>query len=255
MKIAVITGASSGIGHQFALQLDNEGFDEIWGIALPDDKLENLKNELKTKVRTIGLDLTSPADLEKYASILEEEQPNVSWLVNCSGYCKFGDYATIPLKTSLNMIDLDVKALVAMTELTLPYMQKEGRIIEIASMAGLQPVPYMNVYSASKAFVLSYSRALNRETRKRQGVSVTCVCPLWTKTNFLNVANQTTSKVVTYISTQYDPAKVVAKAIKDTKKKKDVSIYGFKAKNQRLLVKLIPHRMAINVWLRQQKLK
>ena len=254
MKIAIVTGASSGIGREFCRQLDSEGFEEIWGIALPDSNLESLKNELKTPVKTIGLDLTNPSDLEKYEQTLKQSNAEVSWLVNCSGYCKFGDYKAIPLKTSLNMIDLNVKALVATTELTLPFIKKGGKIIEIASMAGMQPVPYMNVYSASKAFVLSYSRALNKEVKKAE-ISITCVCPLWTKTNFLNVARQTTNNVVTYISTQYDPKKVVRRAIKDTKKKRDVSIFGFKAKNQRLLVKLFPHSMAMDIWLRQQKLK
>lgn len=254
MNIAVVTGASSGMGREFVRILDDYGFDEIWGLALEEDKLEEVKKETKTKFRYFAVDLTNFESIESYNEALKKSKPNILWLVNCSGFCKFGRFDEIPIKSSSAMIDLNCKALVQMTELSLPYMTKGGRIIEIASMAGLQPTPYMSVYGASKAFVLSYSRALNRELKVKK-ISVTCVCPLWTNTNFQKVARENTASAVTYFSTSYDPKKVIAKAVKDAKKRKEISIYGTKANFQKFLVKILPHRWVLNIWCRQQKAK
>lgn len=255
-NIAIITGASSGIGKEFVKILDNENFDEIWGIALEEEKLKLLKNEIKSKIKVFALDLTDAESFEKIKEKLTKEKPNVKWLVNCSGFGKFGRVDEIELKYSESMIDLNCKALVKMTEIVLPYMKENSNIVQIASIAAMQPVPYLTTYAATKAFVLSYSRGLRMELKSKK-INVTCVCPFWTKTNFFNVAKQTkaTNEVVTKYVVMYDATKVVKKAIKDTKKKKQVSIYGFKSKLQSFFVKLMPVSLIMNMWINQQKFK
>ncbi len=253
MNIAVVTGASSGMGKEFAKALDKTGaYQQIWVIARRKERLDLLAAELKTPVRVIGLDLTDPVSFKDYASLLENERPNVVTLVNCSGFGKFGTYADIPLCESLNMIDLNCKAVVQMTELTLPYMSKGSDIVNLDSLSSFQPVPYLNVYAATKAFVLSYSRALNRELSPR-GIRVMAVCPGWVRTEFFDRATVTDEKAVTYFNVTYSPEQVIATAMKDRAKKKDVSVHGLPVKMQVLLVKLLPHRFVMNTWLRQQK--
>lgn len=252
MNIAVITGASSGMGREFVKQIDSFGLDEIWGIALDEAGLDSLEKEVKTKLKKFALDLTDAKSFDILVEALSNGQPNVVWLANCSGFCKFGDYATIPLKISVNMIELNDIALVKMTELFLPYMKENAKIIQIASMAGLQSTPYMNVYGASKAFVLSYSRGLSAELKPRK-ISCTCMCPLWTNTNFLKEAQKTSDSQVGHISSGYDAAKVVARGINDAKLGKVVSFYGAKSKLQVLAVKLLPHSLVMKLWLSQQK--
>ena len=187
-KIAVITGASSGMGRRFAETVREFGvFDEIWAIARRLDRLEELKETAPFPVRPIALDLTDPASFDTYASLLKEESAEVGLLVNASGYGKFDAVEKLSMEDDLGMIDLNCRALTAMTKLVLPYMHNGGRIIEIASVAAFQPIPYINVYGASKAFVLSFSRALNREVKKR-GIQVLALCPFWTKTAFFDRA-------------------------------------------------------------------
>ena len=106
MKVAIITGASSGMGRDFVLQLDKTGeYEELWVIARREDRLKSLADETKTPVKPIPLDLTSEADIKKYEALLKEENPDVTMLVNCSGYGKFGRYDQIPLEDCMGMIE------------------------------------------------------------------------------------------------------------------------------------------------------
>lgn len=258
MKIAVVTGASSGMGRKFCEILDGEGLDEIWGIGLGKEKMEEVKASLKTPFRFFDMDLTVEKNLIYYKNALAESNPEIKWLVNASGFGKFGRHDEIPVETSVNMIDLNCGALVYMTETSIPYMAKGSKIVQIASVAGFQPIPYIAVYGATKAFVVSYSRAI-REELKPKGISVTCVCPFWTKTEFFDRAkkinSKTSNEVVTKYVVMYDPQKVIKKAYRDARKGKAVSIYGFVARSQVRLVKCMPTQLTMNVWLGQQKLK
>lgn len=255
-NIIIITGASSGMGKEFAKQLDDKDFDEIWGIALSQDKLRNLAGELKTPFKYFDWDLTKEESFVRLKDVLEKEKPNIQWLINCSGFGKFGRYDEIEISQSINMIDLNCKALVQMTEICLPFINEGGRIIEIASVAGFQPTPYINVYAATKAFVLSYSRALNVELKHRK-ISVTCVCPFWTKTAFFKRATDVKrdSEVITKYVVMYIPEKVVKKAIKDAQKRKELSICGFIARSQVRMVSLLPKKLVMKVWCLQQNFK
>ena len=152
MKIAVITGASSGMGRECAVQLDRlRKYDEIWVIARRGDRLLSLTGALRAKVRPVPLDLTADGSVAEYAKLLAEHQPDVKTLVNAAGFGLFGNFADLPLDEQLNMIDLNCKALVAMTHVTLPYMNEGGEIYEFASIASMQPIPFLNIYAATKA--------------------------------------------------------------------------------------------------------
>lgn len=253
-NIIVITGASSGIGKEFAVLLDKTvKADEIWAIARRKEKLDELSSILKTPVKSISLDLSCTANVNVYAEILRQENVNVKMLVNCSGYGKFNHYENISPEINQNMIDLNVKAVVAMTDATLPYIGKGGKIINIASCAGFQPIPYINIYAATKAFVLSYTRALNAEL-KYKGISATAVCPYWTKTEFFDRAVVKDEKtVIINYGVMYDPKKVVLKAYKDAMKGKDISVYGATNNLQKLGAKLLPHKLVMKIWCRRQK--
>lgn len=153
------------------------------------------------------------------------------------------------------MVDLNCKAVMAMCQNSIPYMQKGAKIINIASVAAFQPIPYINVYGATKAFVLSYSRALNRELRSR-GISITAVCPFWTKTEFFNraIEREENAVVKKYVA-MYVPEQIVKRAWRDAERGRDVSKYGFVARFQMLLAKILPHSFVMSYWMHQQKLK
>lgn len=254
MGIAVITGASSGMGREFALQLPKEEvFDEMWVIARRTEALESLRRLVPCPLRVISLDLLDEGSFQRYADLLAEEKPQVSVLVNCAGFGKFGRYDQIPLEDCLRMIDLNCKALVAMTQLTLPYMGRGSRIVELDSLSAFQPVPYINVYGSTKSFVLSYSRALNRELRPR-GIRVMSVNPGWVKTEFFDHATATSRSAVTYYNIMYEARDVISTAVHDLyHTKKELSIHGLPVKLQVLGVKLLPHKLVMDIWMRQQK--
>lgn len=258
MKIAIVTGASSGMGRKFVLKLDKIGLDEIWGIGLGKDALEEVKALTKTNFRYFDMDLTDIKNLKFYENALKEANPEVEWLVNASGFGKFGRYDEINLETSLNMIDLNCKALVYITEITLPFMHEGGKIAQFSSVAAFQPVPYINVYAATKAFILSYSQALSQEL-KSSGITVTAVCPYWTRTSFFErakkVDHKTNSEVVTKYTVMYEPDKVIDKSFKDVKNGKAVSVYGVKAKMQMMISKLVPKSLIMKSWIKQQHLE
>ncbi len=254
MRIAIVTGASSGMGKEFAKKIDELKLDEIWGIALGEEDLIKTGNELKTSFKSFNLDLTNAENFKIIEDKLKQENPQVEILVNCSGFGKFGRYDEIPTDALLNMIDLNCKALVHLTQLVLPFMPNKARIVQFGSISAFQPVPWIAVYGATKAFVVSYSRALNVELKPRK-ISVTCICPYWTKTAFFKRAVNPNNKVITHYAVMYDPQKVIKKAFKDVMKRKELSIYGFVASAQAKLVKILPHKLVMAIWCKQQNFK
>lgn len=254
MNIAIVTGASSGMGKEFVYALDREKkYDEIWAIARRADRLEALQSEVETKIVPIALDLTKAESFHIYRALLAARTPNVLVLVNCSGFGKFGTYSDIDPEVACEMIDLNCKALVRMTEYTLPYMQRGAHVLQLDSLSSFQPVPYIGTYGATKAFVLSYSRALNVELKPR-GIKVMAICPGWVKTEFFDRAKTDCGDAVTYFNILYDAKDVVSTAMKDMyKKNRDVSIHGLPVRLQVLGVKLMPHKLVMKIWMKQQK--
>ena len=248
-RIAIVTGASSGFGREFVkLLVSKKEIDEIWAVARDRKKLKQLVSVYGKKVRCISMDLSDKNRIKKFDSILKKENVCISYLINNAGYGKFGSYGDLDVDSSLNMIDLNVSGVVAMGLVCIPYMKRGSHIINVASQAAFQPLPYLNIYSATKAFVRNYSRALNVELRDR-GISVTAVCPGWMKTAFFDRAEIGAAKGVNRFIGMTSPGKVAAKALKDAKKGKDTSVYGGYVKSAHLFAKLFPQRTVMKVWL------
>ena len=251
MKIAIVTGASSGMGREFVKGIDaEERLDEIWLIARRRDRLEELAGELRAGARIVPLDLMDAASFDEYAALLESEKPEVATLCNAAGFGRFALFTETDLKSNLGMIDLNDKATVAMCQLTLPYMKRGARIINLDSLSAFQPVPYECVYGATKAFILSFSRALNVELEPR-GIRVMAVSPGWVQTEFFDHA-VTDNGAVTYYDKIWTPEQVVERALRDYKKGRDVSVLGASVRRQVFLVKLLPHKLVMKIWMKQQ---
>jgi len=250
MKIAVITGASAGIGREFVRAVDQQQrFDEIWVIARRADRLARLGEECANPIRPLALDLSDDKSIEEYARLLAEEKPEISLLVNAAGCGVFGPFAQADLSSVLQSARLNALALTAMCRVSLPFMGKGDSIINLGSNSAWQPVPYQAVYGASKSYVLNFSRALWRELRPK-GIHVMCVCPGWIKTEFQQHAHH--DDYIRYVDRWYGPEEVAAQALKDLKKKKMVSILGHPVRRQVRLVKFLPVKLVMDIWCRQQ---
>ena len=255
MNIAIVTGASSGMGREFVLQLPNfVQVDEIWAVARRADALESLKTATSVPVRPISADLCKDESFENLAQLLESEKPNVRLLVNAAGFGKFGAYHRVSVEDDCRMIQLNCTALVRMTRMVLPYMSAGSHILQLDSLSAFQPVPYINTYAATKHFVLAYSRGLNQEL-KSSGIRCMAMNPGWVKTEFFNHAFQTNEhNEVQYFNRLYEAKDVVATGLKDLyKSKKDYSVHGLPVKLQVFFVNLLPHSMVMKTWLNQQK--
>lgn len=248
MKIAIVTGASSGLGRAFVRRLDAlGGLDEIWGVARRAGRMEELAGELRTPLRAIPLDLTEPESAERLQDLLEREAPDVRVLVNAAGFGKFGTYADMTLSETRDMIDLNCRAAVALTAVAIPYMRRGARILEICSSASFQPLPGLNVYAAGKAFLLHYSRGLRWEVAPR-GIRVTAVCPGWIKTEFMAVARDTKNgKTVRHFPFALRPETVARRALRDSHLLA-VTTCGLPALVQRTASKYLPHCFIMACW-------
>ena len=249
MRIAVITGASSGIGREFVYAIDKMDLDEIWVIARRQDRLEELREKCSHPVRTLSLDLSEDTGIDAYQELLNLEKPEIHILVNAAGFGVFGPFAENDLQKQLKSARLNALALTAMCHVSLPYMKDGDSIVNMGSNSSWQPVPYQTVYGASKSYVLNFSRALGREMKDR-GIHVMCVCPGWIRTEFQQVAEH--DRYIRYVDRWYGPDEVVDQAMKDLKKKKQVSILGHPVRRQVRLVKFLPVNLVMDIWCRQQ---
>lgn len=254
MNIAIVTGASSGMGREFVRQLSAwVQVDEIWAIARRTDALEELKKETAIPVRPVSLDLLKEESFETLQTMLEAEKPSIKLLVNAAGFGKFGAYHKVSIADDCRMIDLNCKALVVMTRLCIPYMGKSSHILQLDSLSAFQPVPYITTYGATKAFVLSYTRAMIREL-KGTGIRMMAMNPGWVKTEFFDHAMKTNAGEVQYFNILYEAKDVVATGLRDLyNTRKDYSVHGLPIRNQVRAVKLMPHSIVMKIWLNQQK--
>jgi short-subunit dehydrogenase len=192
MNIALITGASSGIGEVFARKLAARGRNVLL-VARSEDKLITLCNELgrsnSIRAQYVALDLSEPESPARLFEEAEKRGLQVDMLINNAGFGSMGEFSKLDLARELNMIDLNIKSLVELTQRFLQPMieRKQGAIINVASTAAFQPVPFMATYAATKAFVLSFSEALWEENRP-YGIKVLALCPGVTDTNFFEAA-------------------------------------------------------------------
>ncbi len=190
-NIALITGASSGLGREFALQIDRHSLwplDEIWLVARRQEELEKTARQLSRPARIFVVDLTRPNGIEEIAQALREQSPRVQILVNNAGFGAYGLFQEVPLERQLSMIDLNISALVHLSRLGLDYMDRGSVLLNVASLAAYFPLAHFAVYAATKAFVKSFSIALGAEVKER-GILVHTLCPGPVRTEFAVVAS------------------------------------------------------------------
>ena len=250
MAIAIITGASSGIGEEFARQLHlSEGIEEFWFVARRRERMEELTARLGVKAKIITADLTTEDGINTVRAALEEEKPQVKYLVNAAGFGNFGTFEELAESDVVKMIDLNVKALVLITHMTVPYMVKGGRIIELGSGSCCTPLPAFNVYASSKSFVLHYTKALNFEIKK-YGLRATCFCPGWVETEFLGKA---TAKSDVTMPKSMKPLlsceRVVKKCVRAARRGKTMCVTNWYTKLQHMLFKLTPDSFLSRTWV------
>ena len=254
-KIAVVTGATSGMGRKMAEEINDSipNVSEIWLFGRRKDRLEALDRVLTKKTRLFPMDLQSDFSLAEYEKLLADEKPQIVFLVNAAGFGKIGTISSLSIKDQLGMIDLDMRALTALTRLSIPYLSKKSRIINFASMAAFLPQPSFAVYAACKSYVLSFSRALNEELRGT-GCVVTAVCPGPVRTEFFDIA-ETSGRIPFYkLFFMADPDKVVRKAFRDSVTGRDISIYGASMNAFALMTKLLPHSFIFFIMRRINRL-
>ena len=247
-SIVIVVGASSGMGEEFALQLDAHlrKTDEIWLIARRKDKLEALSRRLRNNIRIFSMDITKEAQIERLQDALIDNDCTIRMLVNCAGYGIIGNFSEIPVDEQLGMVRLNCEALTNVTHCCLPFMQKNSRIIQLASSAAFLPQPGFAVYAATKSYVHSFTQAL-REEVKSKGIYVTSVCPGPVDTPFFHRAEQNGNKLAIKQMTMVDSKSVVSRALKDSCNKKAVSVYSLPIQMLWVLAKLVPHSIAVPI--------
>ncbi|MBQ7760465.1 MAG: SDR family NAD(P)-dependent oxidoreductase [Clostridia bacterium] len=242
MNIAIITGASSGIGVEFFKEMQKETLDEVWVIARREGKLAEICEKYgKIRYRVLPMDITSPENLKNFASLLKDESPHIRFLFNNAGFGVHGDLDQADYTLQGKMVDLNVRALTEITTISLPYMTKGACIINTCSIASFVPNPRMTVYSSTKAYVMSFTKSLRFELRKKK-INVTAICPGPMATEFLEVAGIDKGVSKTFDTLPYcNPEKTAKKGIRAAKRGKCVYTPRGFYKFYRLLAKLLPH--------------
>ena len=245
MNIAIVTGASSGLGREFVKQIDRSfALDEIWLIARRKERLSELANELKNaKGIVLPADLTRSEEVEKIVSRLKKEKPAIQLLVNNAGFGKFGKFRDVPFKHYKDMIELNIRALTQLTYEALPFMGRGSKLVNVASAAAYVSLPYNSVYAATKAYVLSLTNALASEL-KQQGIHAMALCPGPMNTEFFEVFSE--GKLQKSLRS-VQPEDVVRTALNDLKKNKWASVHGLSMKTAVLLTKFLPRRISTHL--------
>ena len=241
MKIAIITGASSGLGVEFYKAIQNEPLDEIWIISRRKERLDEIKEKFGAiQTRVIPMDITTRESMESLKALLEAERAEIKLLINNAGAGVYGPVENADYKAQGSMIELNVRALTEITTISLPYITPKSCIINTCSIASFVPNANLTVYSSTKAYVMSFSRALRYELRSKK-INVTAICPGPMETEFLAVAglDDGQSKAFDKLP-RCNPEKTAIKGLKASKRGKAVYTPRFFYKLYRVLSKIIP---------------
>lgn len=247
-SIVIIVGASSGLGEQFALQIDAHfrKTDEIWLIARRKDKLVKLSRRMRNNTRILEMDITDETKLRELSSLLKQYDCKIRMLVNCAGYGLIGDFTELEYEEQMGMVRLNCEALTRVTHLCIPYMVHGTRIIQMASSAAFMPQPGFAVYAATKAYVHSFTQALRQEL-KEKGIVLTSVCPGPVDTPFFSIAEKNGQMLAIKSMCLVDSSEVVCKALRDACAKRAVSVYSLPIKGFALITKLIPNNILLPI--------
>lgn len=244
MLIAVITGASSGIGEAFLRRtVTDKSYDQIWVIARREDRLNALKDELDPqRIIPVAADIASSVGIDILRNKLEYEKPSIALLINCAGMGKRGNVKDSRTSDLAATIDLNCRCLTEVTSICIPYMiDVHSNIINIASSAAFLPQPGFAVYAASKAYVVSLSRALACEL-KPYDIGVTTVCPGPVKTEFLSKATDNKESEFTGLRAlcAADADKLAKASLKAASAGRRLFVYGISQKALHLASKIVP---------------
>ena len=240
MNIAIISGASRGIGLEFAKLLDGYAFDELWLICGKNTPLF----KFKTPVRIFNLDLSEKSPYKDVKIALSNENPTIKYLVCSAGVGYNGNVEELSEENIENTIIINCSALSLLTKISIPYMSYGSKIIEIASGAGFLPQPSFSVYSASKAYVINFARALGRELSKKK-ITVTAVCPGPVDTDFFSNLENVKEYKKRHLISAY---KVASGALKASKKGKRVYSPTLSIKLVHLASKILPINLILKFY-------
>jgi len=244
MEYALITGASKGIGKSMAEELARRGFNLVLvarSVSLLQEESDNLSRRFGIQADFLAADLSLPESAEKVYNFCQQKNYNITVLVNNAGYGLSGSFERYSLDEQLNMMQVNMGALVQLTHLFLPRLlsQPQSYILNIASSAAYQAVPYLSLYAATKSFVLSFSRGLRAEL-SGSTVSVTCISPGATDTEFATRAKIGEKGLKAAAKVNMRPEKVASIAINSMLAKKSEVITAGINKLGAFLVWLLP---------------
>ena len=241
--IAIVTGATGDIGEEFVKSLLSES-DQVWAVGRSENKLSSLKEKYGDKIVPVRVDLSDRNDIFSFCEKIESEKPEIRYLVNNAGVAKMKPVSEFTLEEISDMLDINDKAATLICRACIPYMVKGSYILNVASASAFQPNPYIALYSASKAYLLSFTRSLNVEN---ENITCTAVCPGWVDTKML--PKKRDGKDIRYPG-MTPASKVVEVALKDCHKGKDVSVCSFYFRYMRFLSKVTPHSIAMKMWVK-----
>ena len=249
-NIAIVTGASSGLGHELCRQIDTGLFgpiDEIWAIARRKERLDALSRTSTIKVRSFPLDLTEPVSFDILENALADTpHTHVKLLINCAGIMRFGTFRCVSPTDTNKMMNLLCLAPVEMTYRALPFMREGSHILNISSVAAFMPIPELSIYSACKRFIFDWSRSLNAEL-KNVDIHVCALCPKYMKTELLqNVGNERSFNKTTFIGFE-SVEHVIKSAAQAVATNKDVCIPSLDMKAFYLSTKVLPYPLMLQI--------
>ncbi len=250
MKIAIVTGASSGLGQEYVRVIAEkyDEIDEIWVIARRTERLTELKSKFPNKkIFPISLDLTKYESYETLAGMLESEKPEIKILVNNAGFGTLGDFDTMDMNTQTRMVDLNNRALTAVTSVSLPYMKRGSFAVNVCSIASFAPNPRMTVYCSTKAYVLSFSKSLRFELKKK-GINVLALCPGPMDTEFLPAAGIEKGSSHTFDTLpRVNPAMAAERSLLYASRGRGIYTPRLFFKLYRFLAKALPHGIVMHM--------
>lgn len=236
--IAIVTGATSGIGRQFALQLKGiSNIDELWLTGRNREALSEFSDEV-----AIEADISTDEGIDRIREKIEAERPEILFLINCAGLGYRAGFADQTPGMISDTIDVNCRALTLLTSVCIPYMKKGGsHIINVASSAGFIPQPGFSVYAASKSYVISFSRSLSREL-KSSGITVTAVCPGPVRTGFQSRATSGKEDEFSGFRSKVakEPDEIAKRSLKAAMSGRDVLVIGLSQKFLHTAAKIIP---------------
>lgn len=246
MKIAIITGATSGLGSEYLKNIYemHPELDDIWIVARRKDRLDMLC-EKYNKATPVVLDLSADESISAFSKMLEQQKPDIRVLVNNAGFGELGNFYENDYKTQMSMIDLNNKALTALCTICVKYMSKGAYIINVSSIASFAPTPRMAVYCSTKAYVKSFTRCIRFELKNKK-INALAVCPGPMATEFLDVAGISGGKSKTFETLPYcNAASVAKKSIICARKGRGVYTPKVFYKFYRFLAKVLPHNFVM----------